>query len=86
MPGDFDSYGGGVFEAAAANDDDAPALHAVELIGRRESRGVPNWLAQNSYGPAWGVNGTFMIVRGSNHAGHEGYATVATPKLAGTPL
>lgn len=37
------------------------------MIGWGEENGVKYWLCVNSWGTSWGDNGTFKILRGSNH-------------------
>lgn len=46
--------------------------HAVKIIGWGVENDVPYWLVVNSWNEGWGDNGTFKILRGSNHAGIEG--------------
>lgn len=45
--------------------------HAVKIIGWGTENGVPYWLAANSWGSKWGLNGFFKILRGSNHCSIE---------------
>lgn len=40
--------------------------HAVKMIGWGVEEGLPYWLCVNSWGPKWGDQGTFKILRGSD--------------------
>jgi cathepsin B len=76
MMDDFSTYSGGVYQS----DSDEPGqFHSIEIVGWGEEDGTPYWLAQNSFGDLWGLNGLFKILRGSNHLGIESYATAARP-------
>jgi hypothetical protein len=43
----------------------------------------PYWIVRNSYGPKWGKNGDFMLVRGTNAFGVESDAVSVIPTLCG---
>jgi len=55
--------------------------HAVKLIGYGTERGLPYWVAQNSWGKQWGEQGMFRIQRGSNEAGIEESIVFLEPDL-----
>lgn len=40
--------------------------HAVEIVGWGTLNGTPFWSVKNSWGPNWGDNGYFKILRGTN--------------------
>ena len=47
--------------------------HSVVIIGwgKEEKTGTGYWIVRNSYGPNWGMNGDFLVKRGSNDFGME---------------
>jgi len=47
--------------------------HSVVIIGwgKEEKTGTGYWIVRNSYGPGWGMNGDFLVKRGSNDFGME---------------
>ena len=47
--------------------------HAVEIIGWGTLKDEDYWLVSNSWGKKWGLNGLFMIRRGTNECGIEDY-------------
>jgi cathepsin B len=77
MMDDFTNYKDGVYQS---HSDEPGETHTVEIIGWGEDDGVPYWLVQNSFGPAWGIGGFFKILRGSDHLGIESYATAGLPR------
>lgn len=52
--------------------------HAVSITGYgvEEGTGTKYWIVRNSWGPSWGENGYFKIVRGINDCDIESYAYV----------
>jgi len=63
---DFMNYTGGVY---IQHSDQFLGGHAVKVIGWGTLNKVPYWLAQNSWGPTWGLNGFFMI--GTSQCGFD---------------
>ena len=59
----------------------ARPLHSVRLIGWGEQNGERYWLAVNSWGEDWGVNGTLKIARGNDSCLVESLVTAAIPLL-----
>lgn len=51
--------------------------HAVKIIGWGIENGVKYWICVNSWGPNWGENGLFRIVRGINHLYIEQFLVTA---------
>ena len=58
-------------------------MHSVVLIGWGNEKGVPYWLAMNSWGPEWGVGGYFKILRGQNESNIESFVIGSHPDLHG---
>lgn len=57
-------------------------LHSVKLIGwGQASDGTPYWTVQNSWGPSWGDNGYFKIVRGQDECMIESQVYMGWAKL-----
>jgi hypothetical protein len=86
---DFFMYSGGVYENTdlARNKGSSytgEGYHSVRLIGWGEDsstgRSVKYWLAANSWGPEWGENGFFRILRGQNHCEIESFVIGAWGK------
>lgn len=54
--------------------------HAVKIVGWGETRaGQKYWIIANSWGPEWGDDGYFKIVRGENHCQIEENVITGTP-------
>jgi cathepsin B len=60
------------------------AGHAVVLDGWGEENGVKFWWVRNTWGPDWGINGYFRIVRGENHCKIEENVIAGIPDLSST--
>jgi hypothetical protein len=57
--------------------------HCIKLLGwGTYNETTPYWLAQNSWGPTWGLEGYFLIKRGDNECGIEREAFCALPNLS----
>ncbi|CAG9531052.1 unnamed protein product [Cercopithifilaria johnstoni] len=82
--GDFFMYSAGVYKHLPTNEDEPEGYHSVRLLGWGEdySTGLPvkYWIAANSWGPNWGENGTFRILRGENHCDIESFIVGAWGK------
>ena len=56
--------------------------HSVIITGWGETEdGTKYWVVRNSWGPRWGLNGFFKIVRGENALGIESVCEAGIPKF-----
>ena len=78
--GDFDGYKSGqVYKHVSGSFE---GLHSVKIIGYgTSSAGEPYWLVANSWGPTWGDNGTFKILRGNDECMIESQVFYGQPAL-----
>lgn len=66
---DFANYQSGVYVHKTGSE---LGLHAVKNIGwGTDSNGVDYWIIQNSWNTAWGMDGYFLIRRGTDECGIE---------------
>lgn len=66
---EFKNYTSGIFADKTGS---YKFNHYVSIYGwGQTAAGGKYWLVQNSYGPAWGEEGNFRIVRGENNLGIE---------------
>jgi len=72
---DFPSYKSGVYQHTEGTQ---LGGHAIKIIGWGVEDGVDYWTVVNSWNTAWGDNGTFKILRGSNHCNIEGMVSAGT--------
>jgi len=83
---DFMYYADGIYKAAIPVNHTVPAQpavggaewqqvdHGVLLVGYGEENGEKYWRVQNSWGPDWGEDGFFRILRGVDEAAIESMA------------
>ena len=73
----FKNYTHGIFEdlTGAAN-----LTHSVSVVGYGVLNGTKYWYARNSWGPFWGEEGFFKIVRGKDNLLIESDWSFAVPK------
>ena len=81
---DFMHYDGGVYRYSGVASHFNPfhlTNHAVLLVGYGvdASTSLPYWIVENSWGPKWGEDGFFRIVRGVNECAIESIAVESTP-------
>jgi len=79
---DFMYYSDGVYKSEGLHNQTAKPEwekvdHAVLLVGYGEDDGTPYWRIQNSWGPDWGEDGFFRMVRGRDESGIESIAVAA---------
>lgn len=67
---DVASYSSGIFDGCSR---DAVLDHAVLLLGYGEEAGTKYWSIQNSWGPLWGENGRFRVLRQNTPAADDEY-------------
>lgn len=77
---DFYMYKSGVYQHLKLAERKDPkyaksGYHSVRILGWGvdQSSGLKYWLADNSWGPEWGENGYFRIIRGDNHCNVESF-------------
>lgn len=75
---DFFNYQSGIYHHVSGG---IAGGHAIKLIGFGVEDGVAYWLAANSWGAGWGMNGYFKIKQGD--CGIEGQVFSCTPDLNG---
>jgi cathepsin B len=75
---DFLNYKSGVYQHVTGK---SLGGHAIKVIGWGVENGVKYWLVVNSWNEGWGDNGTFKILRGSNHVGIERQCVAGTPLI-----
>lgn len=68
---DFYYYMDGVYQHVYG---EMEGRHAVVIVGYGVERDTPYWIARNSWGPGWGEEGYFRIVRGRNECRVENEA------------
>uniref|UniRef100_A0A8C4F9S4 Cathepsin H n=1 Tax=Dicentrarchus labrax TaxID=13489 RepID=A0A8C4F9S4_DICLA len=66
---DFMHYSKGVYTSTECHKTTDKVNHAVLAVGYGNENGSPYWIVKNSWGPTWGIDGYFLIERGSNMCG-----------------
>lgn len=67
---DFKAYSGGVYDNPGCSTLPEEVNHAVLAVGYGTTdEGIDYWIIKNSWGPDWGLNGFFHMVRGVNMCG-----------------
>jgi len=79
---EFSDYKSGVFVRTS---NDIKEGHAARVYGWGTEDGVDYWLAANSWGTGWGINGHFKIRRGTNGVGFENNFITADAKVDSLP-
>jgi cathepsin B len=80
---DFPTYTTGVYQHVSGS---YLGGHAIKMIGWGVENGIKYWIIVNSWNPSWGDNGTFKMLRGSNHCGIEDDVVGGIPKLPSSNL
>jgi cathepsin B len=76
---DFFSYKSGVYTHTSGA---LAGGHAIKMLGWGTLNGVPYWICANSWGTNWGMQGYFLIKRGVNEVGIEGYGVAGRVMLS----
>lgn len=76
---DFFSYSSGIYHHVSGG---VAGGHAIKLLGFGEENGVKYWLAANSWGKGWGMEGFFKIQQ-NDECGIEDQVFSCTPDLKG---
>ncbi|XP_040571920.1 cathepsin B [Lepeophtheirus salmonis] len=74
---DFLNYKSGVYRHVKGS---LLGGHAIRILGWGVENGTPYWLVANSWNTDWGDNGTFKILKGSDHCGIEGSIVAGLPQ------
>ena len=80
---DFPTYTTGVYHHVSGS---YLGGHAIKMMGWGVENGIKYWIIVNSWNPSWGDNGTFKMLRGSNHCGIEDDVGGGIPKLPSSNL
>jgi len=75
---DFATYSSGVYHHVTGSQ---LGLHAVTMTGWGVLNGEKYWKIKNSWNTDFGMNGTFLIKRGTNECGIEAEIVAGMPKL-----
>jgi cysteine peptidase C len=75
---DFPSYKGGVYQQTSNK---RLGGHAVKAVGWGVLDNVPYWKIANSWNKGWGMDGYFLIKRGSDECGIETSGVAGSPAL-----
>jgi hypothetical protein len=75
---DFPNYKGGVYVQTSQH---YLGGHAVKVVGWGTLNGVPYWRIANSWNTDWGLDGYFLIRRGTDECGIEDGGTAGEPEL-----
>lgn len=74
---DFPTYKSGVYTRQSS---DFLGGHAVRIVGWGTLNGTPYWKIANSWNDSWGMDGYFLILRGSDECGIETSGAAGTAK------
>ncbi|XP_065206842.1 cathepsin B-like cysteine proteinase 1 [Planococcus citri] len=75
---DFPTYKSGIYQHITGK---KIGLHIIRVIGWGEEKGIPYWLAVNSWNKHWGEKGYVKILRGSNDVRFEDNLSAGRPKM-----
>ncbi|XP_064632562.1 dipeptidyl peptidase 1-like isoform X2 [Lineus longissimus] len=81
---DFMAYKSGIYRHTGLNDRFNPweiTNHVVVVVGYGTEDGTNYWTVKNSWGPSWGEDGFFKIVRGADECSIESIAVESFPML-----
>lgn len=88
---DFFSYKSGVYKKTGLEKSASFGYHSVRIVGWGEEPDIYGqplkyWLAVNSWGPYWGEEGLFKILRGTNECEIEEFVLAAWAKTTDESL
>jgi len=75
VPDALETYTGGIFTDTTG---DTSIVHDVSVVGYGVEDGVKFWMIRNSWGSAWGEEGFFRVIRGTNNIAVETSCAWAT--------
>ncbi|KAJ8933055.1 hypothetical protein NQ318_000810 [Aromia moschata] len=75
---DLLSYKSGVYQHVTGK---ALGGHAIRILGWGVENGTPYWIIANSWNSDWGDNGTFKMLRGTDHLGIESSIVAGLPLI-----
>ncbi|KAJ4462473.1 putative thiol protease aleurain [Paratrimastix pyriformis] len=79
MYSDFAAYSSGIYKHRSGTNQGG---HAVTLIGWGSENGEDYWLAQNSWGTSWGMNGFFKISISENNCNFADVSGAGAPRTS----
>ena len=77
---DFFMYKSGIYQKTSISSTELAGYHAVRIVGWGQEGSLKYWTVANSWGPQWGEEGFFRIVRGVNECQIEEFVMGVWPR------